>query len=158
MSKTIFHLLLCLASASLVWAVPELTALRVVRATDVPVQERANFNERSTKDVKGNGVEGFFGKSPILIPADFDLAHASIVKSAVEDKVDIKLPLTAAGQAKLENWTQGHIGEQVAVLIGQTVLSALTIVDRVPGPIHIIGLEEQNAKELLSQITGNDNN
>ncbi|WP_026422225.1 SecDF P1 head subdomain-containing protein [Actinokineospora inagensis] len=68
--------------------------------------------------------------------------------------VTIKLPSDTA--AVVASWTGAHVGDQLAIVVNHTLLSAPKIADAITGgALQISGnFTEQSAKDLATQITG----
>ena len=87
-------------------------------------------------------------KRPILTQADF--AHASAMSR--EGKAILQATLTGAGAAKLKEFSASHVGQKLAVVMGEHVLAAPVIRVAIGQKFEVDGFSREDAERLVQLI------
>jgi preprotein translocase subunit SecD len=88
------------------------------------------------------------GVQPLAEPSDF-MAITPTTDQVGQDSLEIALSAPAAAQ--LRNYTQGHVGQQMAIVLDGTVLSAPTVTAPLDSPFLLSGgFGEVPAERILA--------
>ncbi|PPK66911.1 hypothetical protein V5P93_004951 [Actinokineospora auranticolor] len=125
----------------------------------VPVKFRPVVSQRAGTEASGPGeLVGSDGNVYALGDPIGDFSRFKNVKAELTSggSWGVIIDLVAEDQAAFGRWTTEHVGESVAIVVGDKVISAPQIASPITeGSVQITGTySEQDARKLANQITG----
>ncbi|MCP2304651.1 SecDF P1 head subdomain-containing protein [Actinokineospora globicatena] len=124
----------------------------------VPVELRPVVSVKPGMEV--SGPDQVIGPDDTVYTLGPSIGQFPEFKSVRAERTDfgwvVTIELTAATSAVFAQWTTAHVGEQLAVMVDGTMVSAPTIQAPITGgSVQISGnFTEESAKRLVAEITG----
>lgn len=107
--------------------------------------------------VKVNGVEEelFVQNTPIITEGDLFAKNTTLAPEHMAQGPSLEIPLTVAGQKKLEEWSESNIGHRVAIFVDGSFVSAPMIVEPLKSTsFRVFGLDGVRSVALFERLTG----